>query len=246
MFEILEQEIINKTDAKKEYNKAMISNPYKYNKIKNILKEGFDLKENEYIIKVENNLIQHTAFIIEAWLIWAIGRGHLGPLTNLTDGGEGGITGWNHSEETKLKLKLWNIKYNKWRGKKHTPQTILIIKKFSTGRKHTDEYKKVMSDKLRGGPGLMLGKIHNNETKRKIGNKHIGLKHTSESKKIISEKLKGKTAWNKGIPRTDEEKKKMSESGKVKIFTKEHRKNLSMALINRWKKKNLKFIKKES
>ena len=78
------------------------------------------------------------------------------------------------------------------------------------------------------------------------GNKHIGLKHTSESKKIISEKLKGKTAWNKGIPRTDEEKKKMSESGKVKIFTKEHRKNLSMALINRWKKKNLKFIKKES
>lgn len=70
-------------------------------------------------------------------------------------------------------------------------------------------------------------------------NPMFGKKHSSETKRKISTSKIGKPAPNKGKPHSDETKRKMSESGKIKIFTKEHRKNLSKAKIgkpsNRWK-----------
>ena len=63
------------------------NNPHKTFKIQKILKDGL----KPVILKVEKKLLEHQAFDLEIWLIWAIGRSDLklGPLTNLTDGGEG-------------------------------------------------------------------------------------------------------------------------------------------------------------
>lgn len=58
------------------------------------------------IVKIRENLDHGAACEIEAALIRAIGRADLGlgPLVNLTDGGDG-APGFRHSEENKTKMK---------------------------------------------------------------------------------------------------------------------------------------------
>jgi len=68
-----------------------------------------------------------------------------------------------------------------------------------------------------GGDGMPLGHKHSEETKRKIGLSKMGNKY-----------------WI-GRKHTDETKKKMSDSQKGKIFTDEHKKNMS---ISGYKRKN--------
>jgi len=78
------------------------------------------------------------------------------------------------------------------------------------------------------------------EKKRKamLGNKHLlGYHHTDKTKKTISEKNSGinnanygKPSWSKGLTKeTDPRLKKVSEIMKCRIFTEEHRNNLSIA-----------------
>jgi hypothetical protein len=79
--------------------KDKTSNLFKYNKIKNILDQGFE----PAIIIYERFEDEHDALEVERKLISIIGRKDLkkGPLTNFTDGGEGQI---NISEETRKRL----------------------------------------------------------------------------------------------------------------------------------------------
>lgn len=54
-------------------------------------------------VKIRENLTNAEACEIEIAFIKAIGRGHKGPLVNMTDGGEGNI-GWNPTQETRQKM----------------------------------------------------------------------------------------------------------------------------------------------
>lgn len=69
-------------------NESRYNNKFKSNKIKKIKKDGL----KPIILKIYDNLDEKTAFENEIHLIKIIGRHDLvlGPLTNLTDGGEGG------------------------------------------------------------------------------------------------------------------------------------------------------------
>ncbi len=68
-------------------------NPYKVNKIMKIQKET---SQNPYTIKLYDWLSEEEAAKKEKFVINLIGRGKRGPLTNLTDGGEG-LTGYKHT-----------------------------------------------------------------------------------------------------------------------------------------------------
>ncbi len=132
---------------------------------------------------------------------------------NMTKGGEG-LSGFNHSDKTKLKMSI--------SGK---------------GLKHNDERKRNNSE-------AQKGKTISEETRRKISESGKGLKRSEESKirislgqkgKIVSEETKakisfakkGKVSWMKGKKHTDEAKSKMSlarkgiKRGSYKIKVKE-------------------------
>jgi hypothetical protein len=89
---------------------SKLTNRYKINKIKKLINQN----KLPVIKRVENNLNEKKAFELERKLISLIGRKdlNLGPLTNLTDGGEG-LSGYKHTEEWKRE----NSKRNKG---KHT------------------------------------------------------------------------------------------------------------------------------
>lgn len=112
-----------------------------------------------------------------------------------------------------------------------------------TGKKHTDEWKKMMSEKLTGRtyspetiakmssgaknrktPHPMLGKKHSEETKQKISNQNKGRKHPSrkamsdETRRKISEARKGmpsKLKGRVGKKASVEVRRKMSESHRL-------------------------------
>ena len=95
-------------------------------------------------------------------------------LINLTIGGDG-CKGFIHSPETIAKLRLVNL-----------------------GKKHTEEFKKAMSKRLKGVP---LSKEHI----AKIVKANTGRKASEETKKKLSES-------HKGIVQSEESKKKRSET----------------------------------
>ncbi len=86
------------------------NNRHKSNKIKKILKQGL----NPIIIKLYENLDEKTAIEKEIYIISKIGRSDklIGPLTNLTNGGEG-ISGYKFTQEFLDRVKKKVIKYDK-------------------------------------------------------------------------------------------------------------------------------------
>jgi len=115
---------------------------FKNNKIKKILSLGF----KPIILKVSENLFEIDAFELERKLISIIGRHDLkkGPLTNLTDGGEG-FSGLIKSDLHRQRLSNSNL-----------------------GKKLSEETKKKISDSLIGKVGRNTGNKHSEETKNKI------------------------------------------------------------------------------
>ncbi len=175
---------IHLNESYTEYDKKIIKGgTFKCCKIRKIKKET---SRDPIFMKIEENLYEQKSFDLEIFLISLIGRYTLnkGPLTNLTDGGEGaaGCEPWNkdknHSDETKRKIS-YSVKGNK------NPMY---------GKQHSEETKRKMSK-------IKKGKNHSDETKRKISENHKGMKgknHSDETKRKISERMKGKNHWNYG------------------------------------------------
>jgi group I intron endonuclease len=106
----------------------------------------------------------------------------------------------------------------------------------NTGKKRSDKFKKVISEKN-------SGKIRSEIDKKKVSD---GVKKYYETNTITIKQKKalsstGKTPWNKGRKLSKEEKEKISRLTKGKKkgkMTEEHKNNLSKANLGKKKKKN--------
>ena len=128
-----------------------------------------------------------------------------------------------------------------------------------SGYKHSEEYKRKISERTKGENNPNYGKHHSEETKKKIsearkkyvGENHpmYGKHHSEETKKKISEAEKGrpgmkcennpmygKPAWNRGKHLSEETKKKISESKKV-LFSDEMNKDMLVLGYTDFRKK---------
>ena len=172
-------------------------NLLKCGKIKKILKENLE----PIILKINNFNEEYKASEYEIYLIEKIGRFdlNLGPLSNLTDGGDGVM---NMNEETKKKISK-SLKGNKY---KNNGKFKIGRIPYNKGDKLPDYTKKKISETLKkkysGTDCDKWKQLHSKIRKNK--------KHSKETKKKISESLKnayqkgrksrkGCIPWNKGL-----------------------------------------------
>jgi len=147
------------------------------NKFKNsIIKKIYNNDKEPIIIKLFDGLNENEALRLESDIIKCIGRRDMGngPLTNLTDGGEG-ISGFIFTEEQKrrmgrLKKTLYLGEGNPFYGKHHTSKTKEKISNAHKGKKLTKEHVKKIIKHLNNGCGEknnMFGRVGKNNPKRK-------------------------------------------------------------------------------
>ncbi len=121
---------------------------FKNNKIKKLLSLGL----KPIILKVSFNIFEVDAFELEKKLIQVIGRRDLkkGPLTNLTDGGEG-IVGLIKTEEHRKNLSVSSLGKKMSKEAREKISKSLIGKRGrNTGNKHTEQTKKQISETKKG------------------------------------------------------------------------------------------------
>lgn len=204
----------NRIRDKRDYN------PFFCNKATKIQAE---IKNSPIIKKIKRKLTEEEAFDLEIELIRIIGRANKGngPLTNLTDGGEGtsgAVISDEHkkalsiarkgkplSVEHRKKLSEAHMGHTPWnKGKKtgFVPKTVFKkgLVPWIAGRKHTDETKKKMSKAWKT-------RTVSEETKLKISKAHKGKRLSEEVKKKISESLKGQVFTKKRRQRISEGQK---------------------------------------
>jgi hypothetical protein len=166
--------------------------------IRNIIDVGFNPKE--YIFKVIENVNEIDALIHEEYLIKTIGRldKKTGPLFNHQDKGE------PFNQPTYKKCWVYNEQLNK-----RKQINIILLFEFlnqgwirGTNLKHTEEWKKNQSKKMKGRPGRI---------------------RTAEQRKKMSESLRGVNKGIKKPPRTKEHTSnlKKANNGKVVIINRE-------------------------
>jgi len=143
---------------------------YKVRKIRGINESGLEIISK----KLVDNLSNEESLEVEKSLIKKIGRRNLelGPLTNLTDGGEGRLTS-PHSEDTKKKIS--NTKKSQNLHSVISEKQREILRNINQGEKnpmfgktHTEEVKRKHSDLVSGFNHPMFGKKHDKSTRRKI------------------------------------------------------------------------------
>lgn len=165
---------IGKGTEDRNYNSIFDShNSFKKNKIKSLKKKKIDILS----LKLIENLSNEESLKIETEIIRKIGRRNLdkGPLTNLTDGGDGRLNS-PHSEETKMKIS--DTKKSQNLHNKHNQETIEHLRKINQGennpffgKHHTEEVREAQSNRVLGINHPMWGKKHGEETLRKIREK---------------------------------------------------------------------------
>ena len=128
-------------------------------------------------------------------------------LVNVSDGGDG-ITGYHHTDETKLKIGKANATTPKAKGeqhgmfgKKHTEESLAKMSASQSarewgenhhfyGKHHSEETRAKISQgvagKLQGEKNGFFGKKHSDETKAKISKAGIGRTASAETKAKLS------------------------------------------------------------
>lgn len=164
-------------------NKPRTRNRLKFNKIRKILDSGYE----PIAMKIANNLSDSDAYNLERELISLIGRIDLetGPLTNLTDGGEGEC-GYKFTEDQRAHLSQAHT--GKRLTKEHKRNIGLAVKR----RWENEEYRELMSS------------VH---TGKKMSKSSI-------EKRVNTYKLNGGGKWMIGRSLPESTKKKMSESAR--------------------------------
>lgn len=212
--------------------------------IHKLWKHGLDFTE-EIIL---DNLTEQESFETEKEIIKIYGRIDLetGCLTNMTDGGEGGV-GWVATDEYRKKLSKAlkgrifskeHIEKIRKANRGHFPskETRKKLSIAGKGKTHSSKTRKILSDKLKGHPT-------SEETKRKISIANSGKEISQETRDKISKANKGKVSGGpgKGINHffygkhhTKETKEKIRNSlkGRKVIFTEDHKNNLALAFQN--------------
>jgi hypothetical protein len=195
---------VGKGYGNRAYSKKMRSNLWHYT----VNKYGYEI----HIFK--DNLTENEAFALERNYIKKLGRKDLGlgPLINMTDGGDG-ASGIICSEETKKKMSESHKGKNTWtKGNKASDETKAKMSKSQTGRKASEETKLKLSESHKG---IKLSE----ETKEKISKSNTGKRHTEESKNKMSEARSGDKNHNFGKARSDETKQKISQAKKGKTLS---------------------------
>lgn len=170
-------------------------NSHKTRKLKKILESGYTKKhlKSDYIILQNFDMEETKAFDLEIDMIKTIGRYDLGmgPLTNLTDGGEG-QSGHINSKETRKKKSLAKI------GKKHSEEHRRNNSIAQTGKIYSNEYKLNMSIKCSGELNGFYNKHHSIKSRLQISKAKKGKKLSKKHKENLSKGQK-KRYENGGI-----------------------------------------------
>jgi hypothetical protein len=166
------------------------------------------------ILFLKKNLTEKEAIRHEVYMIDVFGRKDIGTgiLRNLTNGGEG-ISGFKHSNETKVKIA------NAGRNRTHTEETKNKLSKLHVGKKLTEKTKQKIKEKRKL-------QVITEEHKEKIRN---SLKGRKRPQNVIEKIKKGRT----GIKHTEQTKQIIKEKRANQIFTKDTRKKLSEAHIGK-------------
>ena len=101
-----------------------------------------------------------------------------------------------------------------------------------SGYKHSEEYKRKISERTKGENNPNYGKHHSEETKKKISEAEKG----RPGMKCENNPMYGKPAWNRGKHLSEETKKKISESKKV-LFSDEMNKDMLVLGYTDFRKK---------
>lgn len=146
---------------------------FKSNKIKSIKNSGGQVLSK----KLHENISFEESNILERQIIKIIGRRdlNLGPLTNLTDGGEGRLNGRNSPESIEKNRQSRIMTNNKLREMgydfKASEETKMKLREINKGEKnpmwgksHTDEIKEAHSQRVSGFNHPMFGKKHDQST----------------------------------------------------------------------------------
>ena len=115
---------------------------------------------------------------------------------------------------------------NSWKGRKHTEETCAKMREAAKGKKLSEEHKAAIS---KAGKG----RVFSDETRAKLSLANtgkqpwLGKKHSEETKKKMS-------ISNSDRRYSEEQKEKM----KGRVFSEEHKKNMSEAAKKRWSNTN--------
>jgi len=185
---------IGKGTDNRDYHSAFDRhNSFKKNKIKSLNKKNIKVLS----IKVFEDLNEQDSFNIETSIIKKIGRRDLklGPLTNLTDGGEG-RTNIIVSDETKNKISKTKKSQNL--HNKHTESTKTHLRKINQGennpmfgKHHTEQVKEEQSLRVSGTNHPMFGKKHDEKTLKKIKenrNKNVNQEKVNQLSRELNSK----------------------------------------------------------
>ena len=124
-----------------------------------IRKHGWD---TFYVTVVEEIPIEDLAGAERFWIDFLDCKAPKG--YNMTDGGKGGLLGYQHTDETRQKISQAAMGNQRW-----------------LGRKHSAESRQRMSDVQKGHPGYMTGRKHSAKSREKISASQIGKKMSRAS-----------------------------------------------------------------
>jgi len=167
-------------------------NNFKFGKIKKIVNSNLELK----IVFVYKNLSDDEAQEKEIEVIKKIGRWPIGPLTNLTNGGDGS-SGYIRSKESIEKQKITTKNNIEWQNHMKSEEFSLMMSNKMKKYYSNEDNRKSVSIRQTGENNSMFGKKGSQKQKDAIKKAHkegkIKLTEKGREAIIASEKLRKAT-----------------------------------------------------